>query len=99
MKHKKCTVASLHFVKYPTSSLELSVATGTFQLTLAVPRRSSVSATILSGHWIPGGSASDDTQRKTQLHVLEKREDQFGCLRLCKHLISIQQIKLQMSIQ
>lgn len=40
------------------------MAVGTFQLTLAVPRRSSVPATMSPGHWIHGGSASKETQRK-----------------------------------
>lgn len=64
------------FEKYPTSSLELSVVVGTFQLTLAVPRRSSVSATMFSGHWIAGGSVSEETQRKNKLYILEEGENQ-----------------------
>ena len=46
-----------------TSSPELSMATGTFQLTLAVPRRSSVPAATSRGHWSHGGSESEGTER------------------------------------
>lgn len=62
----------------PTSSLELSVAVGMSHLTMAVPRRSSVPATMFSGHWIAGGSVSEETWGGGNTHFRGRRERDEG---------------------
>lgn len=49
------------------------MAFGTFQLTMAVPRRSTVPATMLSGHCSHGGSVSNKTQEKKKKAEKKKR--------------------------